>query len=62
MTPVPPPAGSDGWPIQPIVPPPFIVVSYPGIGPVVVPAPIMPAPVPPDPPQDTAPHPAPVKK
>lgn len=35
-TPVPPPAGSSGWPVQGMVPPPFIVVNYPGIGPVVV--------------------------
>ena len=35
-TPVPPPAGSSGWPVQNIVPPPYIVVNYPGIGPVVV--------------------------
>ena len=35
-TPVPPPAGSPGWPTQGIAPPPFIVVNYPGIGPVIV--------------------------
>ena len=35
-TPLPPPAGSPGWPVQAIVPPPYIVVQYPGIGPVVV--------------------------
>jgi hypothetical protein len=35
-TPMPPPAGSAGWPVQPMVPPPYIVVNYPGIGPVIV--------------------------
>jgi hypothetical protein len=35
-TPVPPPAGSAGWPVQPIAVPPYIVVNYPGVGPVVV--------------------------
>ena len=35
-TPLPPPSGSGGWPVQPIVPPPYIVVQYPGIGPVIV--------------------------
>jgi hypothetical protein len=35
-TPIPPPAGSPGWPVQSIVPPPYIVVNYPGVGPVVV--------------------------
>jgi hypothetical protein len=35
-TPIPPPAGSPGWPVQSIVPPPYIVVNYPGLGPVVV--------------------------
>ena len=24
------------WPVQPVVPPPFIVVNYPGVGPVIV--------------------------
>jgi hypothetical protein len=33
---LPPPAGSPGWPVQPITPPPYIVVNYPGVGPVVV--------------------------
>ena len=49
--PLPPPAGNAGWPIQPIVPPPFIVVNYPGIGPVVVapPAPSGPTSSPPAP-------------
>ena len=49
-TPVPPPAGSAGWPVQPVTPPPYIVVMYPGIGPVVVAPPAQP------------PAPAPVKK
>lgn len=35
-TPVPPPEGSGGWPVQPITPPPYLVVTYPGIGPVYV--------------------------
>ena len=35
-TALPPPAGSGGWPVQPITPPPYIVVNYPGVGPVVV--------------------------
>ncbi len=35
-TPLPPPSGSSGWPVQPITPPPYIVVQYPGIGPVIV--------------------------
>jgi hypothetical protein len=33
---VPPPAGSPGWPVQPIAIPPYIIVNYPGVGPVVV--------------------------
>jgi hypothetical protein len=37
---LPPPAGSSGWPVQPIVPPPYIVVQYPGVGPVVVAPPV----------------------
>lgn len=35
-TPVPPPEGSAGWPVQPIAIPQYIVVWYPGVGPVVV--------------------------
>lgn len=35
-TPVPPPAGATGWPVQPVVPPSFVIINYPGIGPVVV--------------------------
>jgi hypothetical protein len=37
---LPPPAGSAGWPVAPIVAPDYIVVNYPGIGPVVVPKPL----------------------
>jgi hypothetical protein len=33
---VPPPAGSAGWPVQPIAVPPYMIVMYPGVGPVVV--------------------------
>ena len=40
VTPVPPPEGSPGWPVQPITPPPYIVVNYPGVGPVTVPQPL----------------------
>lgn len=39
-TPVPPPEGSPGWPVQPIQPPAYIVVNYPGIGPVTVAMPL----------------------
>ena len=39
-TPVPPPAGTAGWPVTGIVPPPYIVVYYPGIGPVTVALPV----------------------
>lgn len=35
-TPVPPPPGAGGWPVQPIVVPKFVVIWYPGVGPVVV--------------------------
>ena len=42
-SPVPPPAGSAGWPVQPIQPPPYIIVNYPGIGPVYVAPPVAPA-------------------
>lgn len=35
-TPVPPPAGAAGWPVQPVVPPPYVVINYPGVGPVYV--------------------------
>jgi len=42
--PVPPPAGSAGWPVQPMVPPPYVVVNYPGIGPVIVAPPATAAP------------------
>lgn len=39
VTPVPPPAGSPGWPVTGIVPPPYVVLNYPGVGPVYVAAP-----------------------
>jgi len=39
---VPPPAGSAGWPVQPITVPPYIIVNYPGVGPVVVAPPASP--------------------
>ena len=42
-TPVAPPPGSPGWPVQPITVPDYVVINYPGIGPVVVAKPIMPA-------------------
>lgn len=41
-TPVPPPAGSPGWPVQPIAVPPYVVINYPGLGPVVVAPPATP--------------------
>jgi hypothetical protein len=37
---VPPPAGSPGWPVHPVAVPPYMVVWYPGIGPIVVPPPL----------------------
>lgn len=43
-TPVPPPAGSAGWPVQPVAVPPYVVLQYPGIGPIYVTPPIAPAP------------------
>lgn len=39
-TPVPPPAGSAGWPVTGIVPPAYIVMQYPGVGPIYVTPPI----------------------
>ena len=36
VTPVPPPAGSGGWPVSGMVAPPYVVMNYPGYGPVVV--------------------------
>lgn len=39
VTPVPPPPGSPGWPVSSMVPPPYVVLNYPGYGPVVVTAP-----------------------
>lgn len=39
-TPVPPPAGSGGWPVQPIAVPPYVVLNYPGVGPIYVTPPV----------------------
>lgn len=39
-TPVPPPAGSAGWPVAPITPPAYVVLQYPGVGPIYVTPPI----------------------
>lgn len=39
-TPVPPPEGSPGWPVNPITPPPYLVVNYPGVGPIYVTPPV----------------------
>jgi hypothetical protein len=50
-TALPPPAGSAGWPVQGIVPPPFIIVNYPGVGPIVVAPPATAATTPPAQPQ-----------
>lgn len=33
---VPPPAGSGGWPVQPIAIPEYIIVWYPGVGPIYI--------------------------
>jgi len=44
---VPPPSGSSGWPVQPITPPPYIIVNYPGVGPIVVAPPATSATTPP---------------
>lgn len=41
-TPVPPPAGSPGWPVQPIAIPDYMIMWYPGVGPVVVAPPAQP--------------------
>lgn len=46
-TPVPPPAGSPGWPVHPMVVPDYIVVNYPGVGPVYVAPPATSGTVPP---------------
>lgn len=46
VTPVPPPAGSSGWPTTGIVPPPYVVLQYPGVGPVYVTPPAQTAPSP----------------
>lgn len=40
VTPVPPPPGQGGWPVQPQTVPPYVVVNYPGVGPCYVPAPL----------------------
>lgn len=45
-TPVPPPAGSAGWPVNPMTPPAYLVINYPGIGPVYVAPPVMQQPTP----------------
>lgn len=37
---VPPPAGSQGWPVQPIAVPAYLVINYPGVGPVYVAPPL----------------------
>lgn len=37
---VPPPAGSAGWPVQPVVVPEYLILNYPGVGPVVVAPPV----------------------
>jgi hypothetical protein len=34
--PLPPPPGTPGWPTADIVPPPYAVYNYPGVGPIVV--------------------------
>ena len=39
-TPVPPPQGTGGGPVQPVTPPPYIIVNYPGVGPVYVAPPL----------------------
>lgn len=39
-TPVPPPAGSTGWPVHDIAIPEYIVLNYPGVGPVYVSPPV----------------------
>lgn len=36
VTPVPPPGDQAGWPVQPITPPAYMVVWYPGVGPLYV--------------------------
>lgn len=46
VTPVPPPEGQAGWPVNPITPPAYLVLNYPGIGPVYVPQPIVQQPTP----------------
>lgn len=43
-TPVPPPEGSGGWPVQPVAMPEYVVMQYPGYGPIYVTPPATPAP------------------
>lgn len=43
VTPVPPPAGSAGWPVNPMTPPAYLLLNYPGVGPVYVTPPAAPA-------------------
>lgn len=43
VTPVPPPEGSGGWPVNPVVTPAYVVFNYPGYGPVYVTPPSSPA-------------------
>lgn len=40
VTPVPPPPGSPGWPTTGMVPPEYVVLDYPGVGPVYVTPPL----------------------
>jgi hypothetical protein len=46
-TTVPPPAGSPGWPVHPIAVPQYVIIHYPGVGPVYVAPPVTSATVPP---------------
>lgn len=46
VTPVPPPEGSDGWPATDIAQPDYVVLQYPGYGPVYVGKPVESAPTP----------------
>jgi hypothetical protein len=39
-SPVPPPEGSGGWPVSGQVPPPYVVMTYPGVGPIYVAPPL----------------------
>lgn len=42
-TPVPPPEGSGGWPVQPQTVPAYVVLNYPGYGPIYVTPPAAPS-------------------